>query len=66
MKSALELVAFANVDEKAGTIALLETALDALDRSGNFLCAALVDHALVTLMAAEDADNYLRTVALDS
>lgn len=32
MKSALEIVAYANVSEAEGTIALLEVAIDALNR----------------------------------
>lgn len=57
MKTALELVAFANRTEADGTIALLATALDALDRSGNHLCAALVDMALCRLIEDQAADT---------
>lgn len=39
MKSALEIVAYANVSEAEGTIALLEVAIDALNRSGFVECA---------------------------
>lgn len=46
MKSALELVAFAHASDTEGAVALLETALDALDRAGQHMSAALVDLAL--------------------
>lgn len=46
MKSALELVAFAHATDTEGAVALLETALEALDRAGQHMSAALVDLAL--------------------
>jgi hypothetical protein len=57
MKTALEIVAFANRNEIEGTVALLETALAALDRSGNHLCAALVDLALSRLIEGDIGDQ---------
>lgn len=39
MKSALEIVAYANVSEAEGTIALLEVAIEGLNRSGFTECA---------------------------
>ncbi len=46
MKSALEIVAYSTVSETEGTIALLEVAIAALNRSGFTECADLADHAL--------------------
>jgi len=46
MKSALEIVAYANATETEGTIALLEVAIAALTRSGYPRCAELADFAL--------------------
>lgn len=49
MKSALKLVAFAHASDAEAAIALLETALETLDRTGQHLSAALVDLALTKL-----------------
>lgn len=57
MKSALSIVAFSNSTEVRGSIALLETALDALDRAGLPMAAAYVDHALC-LLQAEASDRF--------
>ncbi len=57
MKSALEIVAFSYGCELTGSIALLETALRALDRSGQHLAAAYVDMALNSLtLRTNEAD----------
>lgn len=47
MKSALSIIAFSDSNELAGSVALLETALAALDRAGCNLAAIYVDLALV-------------------
>lgn len=62
MKSALEIIAFSNRSQFDGTVALLEAALDALDRSGNHLPAALVDLALQRLL--EDVSDDCKPVVL--
>lgn len=49
MKSALSLVAFAHASERSGAIALLETALEALDRANETIAAAHVEFALQLL-----------------
>ncbi len=46
MKSALEIVAYTNTTETEGTIALLEVAIAALNRSGFTECADMADQAL--------------------
>ncbi len=46
MKSALKIVAYTNSSETEGTIALLEVAVAAMNRSGFTECAELVDGAL--------------------
>lgn len=46
MKSALEIVAYTNSTETEGTIALLEVAIAALNRSGFTECADMADLAL--------------------
>lgn len=46
MKSALNIVAFANSSQAEGIRALLETALAALDKTDHTLAAAYVDMAL--------------------
>lgn len=46
MKSALAIVAFRHATQHEGIIALLETALSALDSSGNRVVAAHVTMAL--------------------
>lgn len=46
MKSALEIVAYTNSTETEGTIALLEVAIAALNRSGFTECAEMADVAL--------------------
>ena len=46
MKSALKIVAFANNDPPTGIVALLETALEALDSAEQHIPAALVSSAL--------------------
>ena len=46
MKSALKIVAFSNVTRSEGIIALLETALRALDDEKSYLSAACVSAAL--------------------
>lgn len=65
MNTALEIVAFANRSEIEGTVALLETALTALDRSGNHLCAALVDLALSRLIEG-DIEDQVQALVLHS
>ena len=61
MKSALKIVAFSQGCELTGTIALLETALNALDRAENHIAAAYVDLAInmVIRRAEEDATSRL-------
>lgn len=49
MKSALAIVAFSRATKHQGIKALLETALAALDDSGNHLVAAHVDLALAVM-----------------
>lgn len=46
MKSALEIVAYTNSTETEGTIALLEVAIAALNRTGFTECAELADQVL--------------------
>lgn len=50
MKSAIAIVAFSQHSELEGAIALLETAQEALDRTGRHLPAAIVDLALTYLV----------------
>ena len=49
MKLALSTIAFASTPESSGIIALLETAMEALDRSERYLAAAYVEHAIQLL-----------------
>lgn len=49
MKAALSQIAFASSSDLQGAIALLETALAALDRNGSHLPSAYVEHALQLL-----------------
>ncbi len=51
MRSALQIVAFSNSTKFNGIIALLETALEALDETGQFRAAAYVDMALNAYVA---------------
>lgn len=46
MKSALKIVAYTNSNETDGTIALLEVAIAAMERSGFTQCAEIADRAL--------------------
>lgn len=46
MKSALKIVAYTNSSETEGTIALLEVAIAAMERSGFTECAEMADLAL--------------------
>jgi len=46
VKSALKIIAFANNDPPTGIVALLETALEALDSAQQHIPAALVSSAL--------------------
>ncbi len=46
MKSALKIVAYTNSNETEGTIALLEVAIAAMERSGFTQCAEMADMAL--------------------
>ena len=46
MKSALKIVAYTNSNETDGTIALLEVAIAAMERSGFTQCAEMADQAL--------------------
>lgn len=46
MRSALKIIAFSNSTKFDGIVALLETALEALDDTGQFRAAAYVDMAL--------------------
>lgn len=57
MKSALALVAFSKGSELQGVIALLETAIEALDRAGRILPAIYVDQAL-NLLRADAAGDF--------
>lgn len=57
MKAALSQIAFARSSDLRGAIALLETALVALDRNGSHLASAYVDHAL-QLLQAEASDVF--------
>lgn len=57
MKSALEIVAYANADETEGTIALLEVTIDALRRRGFSDCADLAN--LVLLRFLDDSISQL-------
>lgn len=50
MKSAIAIVAFSQHSELEGAIALLETAQEALDRTGRTLPAAVIDLALSHLL----------------
>jgi hypothetical protein len=52
MLSALELVAFAQGCETTGTLALLEVARKALNRTGNRLAAAHLDLAIIKVSEA--------------
>lgn len=54
MKAALSRIAFSSSSDLEGAIALLETALDALERAECHLACAYVDHAL-TLVRADAA-----------
>jgi hypothetical protein len=53
MKSAIDLVAFAHGDRYAGTLALMQAALRALDSDGHLLAAAYVDFAINAFAIAE-------------
>lgn len=57
MKSALALIAFANAPQMTGIIALLETAMEALDRAEKNLAAAYVEHT-IHLLRSEEADEF--------
>lgn len=54
MNSALKLVAFARGDASAGILALLETALAALDDLGDVQAAAIVDVAITAHRVRSD------------
>lgn len=54
MKSALKIVAFGEGDANAAIVALLETALEALDQEGLKLAAVHVDWALAILASGLD------------
>ena len=56
MKSALKLVAFAQGDQSAGIVALLETAMEALDDGGVSFVATYIDMALNALAFADVAE----------
>lgn len=56
VKDDLSQIACAGSFDRQGVIARLETALDALDRSGSYLASAYVDHAL-QLLQAEASDS---------
>ena len=61
MKSALKLVAFARGNRADGIVALLEIALEALDKAGYAQAALSVDLALnqcVAALKAEDAAEF--------
>lgn len=51
MKAELLQIALENASDLQGAIALLEAALDALDRAHNRIPAAYVEHALILLRA---------------
>lgn len=66
MKSALEIVAYTNSTETEGTIALLEVAIAALNRSGFTECAEMADLALnqfveETVLRMTGQTGYLET-----
>lgn len=50
MKSALNIIAFSKSDPTQAIVALLEVALEALDRAGHALPAAFVDMGLNTFL----------------
>lgn len=50
MKSALSIIAFSKSDPTQAIVALLEVALEALDRAGHALPAAFVDMGLSTFL----------------
>lgn len=54
MRSALNIVAFANVSKDEGIVALLETALAAIDTTGQNLAGAYVEIALQLLLNQAD------------
>lgn len=51
MKSALSIIAFSKSDPTSAIVALLEVALEALDRTGHALPAAYVDLGLNAFLA---------------
>jgi len=57
MKSALALIAFANTPQMTGIIALLETAMEALDRAEKNLAAAYVEHA-IHMLRSDVSDEF--------
>jgi hypothetical protein len=66
VKSALKIVAFANNDPTAGIIALLETALEALDGAGQQVTAALVAAAIDSYVKARRDAPAAPTASADS
>ena len=60
MNSVLKIGAFSHDDEVKGIIALLETALEALDSSGHTIAAAYVDmgrHAYLNKLSEKAAEH---------
>lgn len=55
MKSALKTIAFATATDTEGAIALMEVALEALDRANQHMGAALLDLALTRLLERQAA-----------
>lgn len=53
MKSAIELIAFANCDRFTGTVTLLEVAMRVLERDGHRLACAHLDLAVHAFLAQE-------------
>ena len=63
MKSALAIVAFRHATHRQGITALLETALRALDESGDHLVAAHVSMALARMLAAKRAEEVMAVLS---
>lgn len=60
MKSALEIVAFANISRTQGILALIDVAQKALDEDGICLAAAYLEHA------REAYINHLNSLSQDA
>lgn len=64
MRSALNIVAFSNNSRFEGIRALLETAVEELDREGHELAAAYADLALAALLL--DAEDHAADQAYET